>query len=60
MPWNTSLVRELSMTQRYMHLNPAALDQAIGLLDSPEVLPRRGGIGETASGMTGRLMFRTT
>jgi integrase len=27
--------RELSMTQRYMHLSPAALDSAIRLLDQP-------------------------
>jgi site-specific recombinase XerD len=26
---------ELSMTQRYMHLSPAALDSAIRLLDAP-------------------------
>ncbi|HUR21325.1 MAG TPA: hypothetical protein VMZ90_10990 [Vicinamibacterales bacterium] len=26
---------ELTMTQRYMHLSPAALDAAIGLLDRP-------------------------
>jgi site-specific recombinase XerD len=35
---------ELGMTQRYMHLSPAALDSAIQLLE------RRGGIGETAAG----------
>jgi site-specific recombinase XerD len=33
---------ELSMTQRYMHLSPAALDAAIQLLD------RRGNIVATA------------
>jgi hypothetical protein len=27
--------RELGMTQRYMHLSPAALDRAIRLLDQP-------------------------
>jgi hypothetical protein len=27
--------KELSMTQRYMHLSPAALDAAIRLLDQP-------------------------
>ena len=26
---------DLTMTQRYMHLSPAALDAAIGLLDRP-------------------------
>jgi integrase len=30
--------RELGMTQRYMHLSPAALDSAIRLLDQPAVL----------------------
>ena len=32
--------RDLSTTQRYMHLSPAALDSAIRLLDCPGVLPR--------------------
>ena len=36
--------RELSMTQRYMHLSPAALDAAIRLLDLP---PGDGDIVET-------------
>ena len=41
--------RELGMTQRYMHLSPAALDSAIRLLDQPlavqslETFWRRGG-----------------
>ena len=30
--------QELSMTQRYMHVSPAALDEAIRLLDSPQWL----------------------
>jgi integrase len=30
--------RELGVTQRYMHLSPAALDSAIRLLDQPSVL----------------------
>jgi integrase len=34
--------RDLSTTQRYMHLSPAALDSAIRLLDCPGVLPRFG------------------
>ena len=29
--------RDLTTTQRYMHLSPAALDSAIRLLDSPGV-----------------------
>jgi hypothetical protein len=33
--------RELGMTQRYMHLSPAALDSAIRLLDQPG--PPEGG-----------------
>jgi integrase len=36
--------QDLSMTQRYMHLSPAALDAAIRLLDGPQ----RGDILETA------------
>ena len=41
--------RELAMTQRYMHLSPAALDSAIRLLDQPSVraeLWRHCGDGE--------------
>jgi integrase len=41
--------QDLSMTQRYMHLSPAALDAAIKLLDGPQ----RGDILETA-GSTNR------
>jgi site-specific recombinase XerD len=33
---------ELTMTQRYMHLSPAALDNAIRLLESPGIPPGRG------------------
>jgi integrase len=39
---------ELSVTQRYMHLSPSALDSAIGLLE------QRGEIGEPARGGTGK------
>ena len=39
--------RELGMTQRYMHLSPAALDSAIRLLDQPLVLQKFGDLGET-------------
>ena len=48
---------ELSMTQRYMHLSPAALDAAIQLLDG------RGNIVATAAGSGSvrlSLMDRTT
>ena len=39
---------DLTTTQRYMHLSPAAIEGAIRLLDSSGVLPRRGDILETA------------
>jgi site-specific recombinase XerD len=39
--------QELSMTQRYMHLSPAALDAAIRLLDPPAMPVSRGDIVET-------------
>ena len=39
--------RELGMTQRYMHLSPAALDSAIRLLDQPTVLQSFGDILES-------------
>ena len=35
--------QDLSMTQRYMHLSPAALDAAIRLLEQPNGPARRGG-----------------
>jgi integrase-like protein len=34
--------RDLTTTQRYMHLSPAALDSAIRLLDSPGIRPGHG------------------
>jgi integrase len=47
--------KELSMTQRYMHLSPAALDAAIRLLEQPagpvqpgRLVQNRGDVGETA------------
>lgn len=40
--------KDLITTQRYMHLSPAALDHAIRLLESPQVLPSRGDMLETA------------
>jgi integrase len=42
--------RDLTTTQRYMHLSPAALDSAIRLLDSPGVCQNLGDILETAPG----------
>lgn len=35
------------MTQRYMHLSPAALEAAIRLLDSSGIQPSHGDIRET-------------
>ena len=40
---------ELQMTQRYMHLSPAALDAAIQLLDGREHSASRGNIVATAT-----------
>jgi len=41
--------RDLSTTQRYMHLSPAALEGAIRLLDQRPSLPRRGDMVETGN-----------
>ena len=41
---------DLSTTQRYMHLSPAAIDGAIRLLDHPSPDLRRGDIAGTAIG----------
>jgi integrase len=41
--------QDLSTTQRYMHISPAAIESAIRLLDSSPVLHVRGDSGETAS-----------
>jgi len=41
---------DLSTTQRYMHLSPAAIEGAIRLLESNGDLPSRGDIVETAVG----------
>jgi len=35
---------DLTMTQRYMHLSPAALDAAIQLLDRPGFSQKFGGV----------------
>ena len=40
---------DLSTTQRYMHLSPAAIEGAIRLLDSPGVLASRGNMLATGS-----------
>ena len=42
--------RELGMTQRYMHLSPAALDGAIRLLEGSREPRRFGDMLETADG----------
>jgi site-specific recombinase XerC len=42
--------QDLTTTQRYMHLSPAALDRAIELLDAPPIASERGDILETESG----------
>ncbi len=42
---------ELGMTQRYMHLSPAALDSAIRLLDQRPSRTNVGDIVETACGL---------
>jgi integrase len=41
---------DLTTTQRYMHLSPGATDSAIRLLESPQMLARRGNI--VATGIT--------
>src|SRR3984957_18618774 len=40
---------DLSTTQRYMHLSPAAIDSAIRLLESPRILASRGDMLETGA-----------
>lgn len=41
--------QDLSTTQRYMHVSPAAIDNAIRLLESPGVVRSCGDIVETGS-----------
>ncbi len=41
--------QDLSTTQRYMHVSPRAIEDAIRLLDSPVVPASRGNNGATAS-----------
>jgi integrase len=40
--------QDLSTTQRYMHLSPAAIEGAIRLLELPNPVVTRGDILETA------------
>ena len=47
--------RELGMTQRYMHLNPAALESAIRLLDQRPPIKNVGDILETVTGPEGKV-----
>ena len=47
--------RELGMTQRYMHLSPAALDSAIRLLDQSAAVKSFGDILETGIGPEGKV-----
>jgi site-specific recombinase XerD len=47
--------RELGMTQRYMHLSPAALEGAIRLLDQPRTVQSFGDILETGRVSEGKL-----
>jgi integrase len=42
--------QELQMTQRYMHLSPAALDAAIQLLDRGNNVATTNGVGERTNG----------
>jgi hypothetical protein len=41
---------DLTTTQRYMHLSPAALDSAVRLLDGPGALPRFADMLEKTAG----------
>jgi hypothetical protein len=43
--------QDLTMTQRYSHLSPAALVDTIRLLESRVAQPGRGDILETADGL---------
>jgi hypothetical protein len=43
------------MTQRYMHLSPAALDSAIRLLDQPLALQKFGELVETGGVSEGKI-----
>ena len=47
--------QDLSTTQRYMHLSPAAIEGAIRLLDQPTPVWGRGEIVETEGGATAKV-----
>jgi hypothetical protein len=51
---------DLSMTQRYMHLSPAALDAVIKLLDGPQNPRSFGDILKTAANSKGGPAAATT
>jgi len=51
---------DLAMTQCYMHLSPAALDAAIGLLDQSPITQSCGDIVETGTTPTGRSLIAVT
>ena len=42
--------KDLSTSQRYMHLSPAAVESAIRLLEQPSPVPKFGDILETENG----------
>ena len=44
--------KDLSTTQRYMHLSPAAIESAIRLLDERQPGILRGNMGETVDGQS--------
>ena len=46
--------QNLSTTQRYMHLSPAALDSAIRLLEGPKPVSTFGDMLETGEGAIGK------
>ena len=45
---------DLATTQRYMHLSPSAIENAIRLLEEPSPLETRGDIVETEVSENGR------
>ena len=51
--------QDLSTTQRYMHLSPAAIEGAIRLLDGPKSDPVGGEIAEAADRRSGSALDRT-
>ena len=49
--------QDLSTTQRYMHLSPSAVENAIRLLETPGVLPGHGNIVATEEGSAGKSLL---